>query len=260
MREKGLLKQPVEIWSTQSVTALLKNFYLFCLFVILAGCAHGSKKPAEVSVAVPRDDWWPDAARSADPATRNLAQVRERINAIAPIRYKLGISDQPEINAFATKQGGRTLVVFTKGFIQEFGNDPDVLATTLGHELAHHQLGHTDPNRQKDKKLTVELGSQLLGTIANIFVPFSGLLVGPAVQTASLGFDRSDERDADLQGLQWAYAAGYSPCGSYRFSNRMTALGKDTTLVFLSTHPGNSERADNAQAFATEKGLPSCTP
>jgi len=230
------------------------------LVLSLSACAAFKSKPTEVSVAIPDRDWWDKAASSADPATRNIAQARERMKRVAPMWFKLGISPQPEINAFATKQNGQTLVVFTQGFLKEFGNDPDVLATTLGHELAHHQLGHTDPSRKKNQQLAQELTAQVLGTIANVFVPFSGLLAGPAVQTVSLGFSRDDERGADRLGLEWAYKAGYSPCGSYRFANRMTDLGKETTLVFLSTHPGNNERAENAQAFMQEKGLPGCAP
>lgn len=234
-------------------------FLLLALATALSGCGVLSKKPTEVSVSVPNDDWWAQAQSSPDTTTRNLAEVRNRMGQAVPTRYALGLSQQDEINAFATKQNGRTMVVFTRGFLKTFGNDPDVLATTLGHELAHHQLGHTNPNRRKDRQLAEEVTSHALGTIANFIIPFSGLLVGPAVKTASLGFDRSDERDADTLGLQWAHQAGYSPCGGYRFANRMTALGKDTTLVFLSTHPGNSERMDNAQAFAASHGMPSCT-
>lgn len=233
-------------------------FFAFLLLALTA-CSAFKPKPTEVSIALPDRDWWDQAVSSGDPATRNLAQARARMRSVAPMWFKLGISPQQEINAFATKQNGQTLVVFTQGFLKEFGNDPDLLATTLGHELAHHQLGHTDPQRKKNQQLAQEITAQALGTIANFFVPFSGLLAGPAVQTVSLGFSRDDERDADRLGLEWAYKAGYSPCGSYRFANRMTDLGKESTLVFLSTHPGNNERAENAQAFMQEKGLPGCS-
>lgn len=98
----------------------------------------------------------------------------------------------------------------------------------------------------------------MLGTIASYFVPFSGLLVGPAVKTASLSFNRDDERDADTLGMTWALQAGYSPCGSYRLSKKLNDMGEGAALTFLSTHPGNSERMDSAEQFVTERGLKGC--
>lgn len=237
----------------------LKTVTLLCTIAVVAGCAGmGGKKPDQVQVLVPNSDWWASAESSTDVSTRNLAQVRHRMSDVVPVRYSLALSKQPEINAYATRENGLTLVVFTDGFMKAFGTDPDVLATTLGHELAHHQLGHTDPSRKKNRAFGQEVASHLLGPIASYFVPFSGLLVGPAVKTASLSFNRDDERDADTLGMTWALQAGYSPCGSYRLSKKLNDLGEEATLTFLSTHPGNSERMGNAEEFEKYRGLPGC--
>lgn len=241
-------------------TESLKALTLLCAITLTAGCASiGDKKPKQVQVLIPDREWWSSAESSPDGSTRNLAQARHRMSNVVPMRYTLALSKQSEINAYATRENGLTLVVFTDGFLKAFGNDPDVLATTLGHELAHHQLRHTDPSRQKDQAFAQEVASQVLGTIANYFVPFSGLLVGPAVKTASLSFNRDDERDADTLGMTWALQAGYSPCGSYRLSKRLNELGEGSALAFLSTHPGNSERMANAEQFAKYRGSQSCS-
>lgn len=226
---------------------------------IITGCtSFGSKKPDQIQVLVPKSEWWVAAESSQDPSARNLAQVRSRMSSVVPVRYTLALSRQPEINAYATRENGRMYVVFTDGFMKTFGNDPDVLATTLGHEIAHHRLGHTDPGRKSDREANQEIASHLLSTIANYFVPFSGFLVSPAVKTASLSFSRDDERDADALGMSWALQAGYSPCGSYRLSKGLNDMGEGAALTFLSTHPGNSERMDSAQQFAKSQGLRSC--
>jgi len=237
----------------------LKALILLCAIALMAGCAGTrGKKPDQVQVLIPNSEWWASAENSTDLSTHNLAQVRHRMNDAVPVRYTLALSKQPEINAYATRENGLALVVFTDGFMKAFGTDQDVLATTLGHELAHHKLGHTDPSRQKNRAFGQEVASQVLGTIASYFVPFSGLLVGPAVKTASLSFNRDDERDADTLGMTWALQAGYSPCGSYRLAKKLNDMGEGAALTFLSTHPGNSERMGNAEEFEKSRGLPDC--
>ena len=196
------------------------------LIALIAGCANISgKKSDQVQFLIPNSEWWASAENSSDVSTRNLAQVRHRMNDVVPVRYSLALSKQSEINAYATRENDLTLVVFTEGFLKAFGSDQDVLATTLGHELAHHKLGHTAPSRQKNRAFGQEVASQVLGTIASYFVPFSGLLVGPAIKTASLSFNRDDERDADTLGMTWALQAGYSPCGNYRLSKKLNDMG-----------------------------------
>ena len=228
------------------------------LLISLSACSLMNKKSEDVKVSIPNEAWWKQAANGKDQNLDNLAKVRQQMNQVSPIPYTLGMSQQTEINAFATEQTGQTLVVFTKGFLDQFGNDPDILATTLGHEIAHHRLGHTNAERQKNRAIAQEAASRILGVVSSIFVPFSGLIVGPTVSAAGLSFNRDDEREADLLGLQWAQQAGYSPCGSYRFAMRMTEMGKDNSLAFLTTHPGTSERSENTQSFMAEQKLAPC--
>lgn len=94
-------------------------------------------------------------------------------------------------------------MVFTQGFLKDFGNDPDVLATTLGHELAHHNLGHTDPGRQQNRANIQDIIGQVLSTITNYFVPFSSPIVGTVMKTANLSINRDDARGADILCMRW---------------------------------------------------------
>jgi predicted Zn-dependent protease len=59
--------------------------------------------------------------------------------------------------------------------------------------------------------------------------------------------------------MEWAYKAGYSPCGSYRFANKLNYMSEGASLTSLSTHPGNNERMENALAFVQLKNIPSCS-
>jgi predicted Zn-dependent protease len=169
---------------------------------------------------------------------------------VIPFAFTVGFVDSPDINAYAQIQNQQAYVIFTSAYLNQFGNDPDVLATVMGHELAHHQLGHTQENYGKNRDAAIEAASQALGMIASYFVPFSGLIVGNAAKGAGLTFNRNDERAADELGMQWAQQAGYSPCGSYRFAFKMNELGQGPAITFLSTHPGNTERMENANQYA----------
>lgn len=212
-----------------------------------------------MTVQVPNDAWWQSANTdpSASSSEKNLATVRQQMMKSVPFPFVVGLSDSTEINAYAQLQNNQRYIILTNGFIAQFGNDPDVLAAVLGHELAHHQLGHTQPDYAKNRDAAIDVTSQALGMIASYFIPFSGLVVGNAAKGMGLTWSRNDERSADEMGMNWAMQAGYSPCGSYRFAAQMNALGEGAAITFLSTHPGNNERMANADRFAqNKKGAP----
>ena len=231
---------------------------LAILFSALLVACSASKKP--MAIQVPNDAWWQTANtnQTASSVEKNLATVRQKMMKTVPFPFVVGLSDSSEINAFAELQSNQRYIIFTTGFINQFGNDPDVMATVLGHELAHHQLGHTQADYAKNRDLAVDATSQALGMIASYFIPFSGLIIGNAAKGVGLTFSRNDERFADEMGMQWAMQAGYSPCGSYRFAAKMNALGEGAAIPFLSTHPGNNERMENASRFTQTQGSISC--
>ena len=234
----------------------MRKAIVVLLSSLLIACS-ASKKP--MTVQVPNDAWWQSANTdpSASSSEKNLATVRQQMMKSVPFPFVVGLSDTAEINAYAQLQNNQRYIIFTNGFIAQFGNDPDVLAAVLGHELAHHQLGHTQPDYAKNRDAAIDVTSQALGMIASYFIPFSGLVVGNAAKGMGLTWSRNDERSADEMGMQWAMQAGYSPCGSYRFAAQMNALGEGAAITFLSTHPGNNERMANADRFAqNKKGAP----
>lgn len=244
---------------------------LALLSIFLFACSS-TKSDRENAIQVPNDVWWSMAAKQdseksissnalkgVNPsAQRNLAFIREKMTKVSPVSFTVGFSESEDINAFASLQNGQYFIVFTNGFMRQFGNDPDVLAAVFGHELGHHYLGHTQPDYAKNRDVAIGVASQTLGAISSYFIPFSGLLVGNAVKGVGLSYSRDDERDADKFGMRLALKAGYSPCGSYRFAEKMNDLGQGPALAFLSTHPGNEERLKNSQDLSQSEGNISC--
>lgn len=226
---------------------------------LLFACSSANKKP--LSVQIPNEVWWQNTSASpvANSSEKNLAAVRQKMQKVVPFTFTVGFADSSEINAYADLQGNQRYILFTSGFINQFGNDPDVLAAVMGHELAHHQLGHTQADYAKGRDAAIDVTSQALGMIASYFIPFSGLVVGNAAKSVGLSFSRDDERTADKQGMQWAEQAGYSACGSYRFAAKMNALGEGASIAFLSTHPGNDERMENASQYVQTNRAALCS-
>jgi predicted Zn-dependent protease len=225
---------------------------------LLVACSSSSKKPS--SVQVPNDAWWQIAAykSSTKESDKNLSLVRQNMMKTVPFPFVLALSDSEEINAYANLENDKRYVIFTSGFMSQFGSDPDVLANILGHELAHHQLGHTQLGYAKNRDLVIDASSQVFGLIASYFIPFGGLVVGNATKGAGLTFSRNDEREADLMGMEWAVLAGYSPCGAYRFAVKLDTMGEGTNISFLSTHPGNSERMNSANLYSQKNKATRC--
>jgi len=91
-----------------------------------------------------------------------------------------------------------------------------------------------------------------------------GQLASGASQLTLLKFDRGDETEADLVGMDIAARAGQDPRAAITLWQKMGALSKGGPLEFLSTHPANATRIDTIRSalpkvvppYARAKGLP----
>lgn len=159
-----------------------------------------------------------------DPGNQQLAQqVFKKLLSVAPQKSTdwppvLIIEDKNDINAFASlqKKNGKVqpVVVCYNGILQKVvDGDADRLAYILGHEIAHHVLGHPQI---------------------------------PQAETAFLQttFDRAQELEADREGMELATKAGYSFTGGLSAIRQMIALGLDYSSFegLSSDHPSWSDR------------------
>ena len=241
----------------------MKPKLLFCPLIVSIFCLFLSQNvlSSALTISIPNGQWW-DLVRQGNgnlatqlplgapaKALKNLAEVRENMLSQAKTRFTVGLIPSNEVNAFARKEAGYTLIIFTSGFLLRFGNDADVLATTLGHELAHHLLGHTNANLENDAKPVYMLAN----------LPNQNNLSSPQnrSQQKTLEEIQNNERAADLAGIEWAVKAGYSACGSYRLAEGLAEIEKNPlSSQYLSTHPTNSERMAIAQNFGAEHNRP----
>jgi Zn-dependent protease with chaperone function len=219
---------------------------IFCLFL------SQNAQSSSLTISIPNGQWWEEVRQGNShlatklglqapaQALKTLAQVRKNMLSNAKTTFTVGLIPSNEVNAYARVESGYTLIIFTSGFLLRFGNDPDVLATTLGHELAHHVLGHTNHHLGEPEKPVYMLTGNSVGTNSAL-----------SIERQKLVKDiQHNERQADLVGMEWAAKAGYSACGSYRLAEGLAEIQMNTTSnLYLSTHPSNLERMETAKQF-----------
>lgn len=181
---------------------------------------------------------------------RHLWEAKTRIEQQADYPVELAIVDSKAINVFAFRHEDRAMIGFTRAFVKQFGDNADIIGVTMGHEIAHHTLGHTRGSRG-DREAAMQIAASVLGTIANQFVPFSGNAVGLAVTSVGRSFSRNEERDADATGFTLAHRAGFDICeGATLWQQLHDGNADDLLQTLVSTHPGGEERLENLQALA----------
>ncbi|MCW5219964.1 M48 family metallopeptidase [Verminephrobacter aporrectodeae] len=153
-------------------------------------------------------------------------------------RWEVNLIANEQINAFCMP-GGK--IVFYSAILERLKLSDAEVAMVMGHEMAHALREHARERIAKTQgtHLALRLGSQWLGLgdLGRAAADLGGQLL-------TLQFSRSDEREADLVGLELAARGGYPPSAAVSLWKKMgQATGdKQSGLAFLSTHPSGPER------------------
>ena len=165
-------------------------------------------------------------------------------NSDARVPFTIKVLDSEEVNAFALP-GGYFYV--NSGLILAADNEAE-LAGVMAHEIAHVAARHATKNATKGQ----------LFNIASIPLIFIGGPAGYAArQVASLvipmgvlKFSRNAEREADLLGMEYMYAAGYDPGAFLEFFEKLDARVKERKSFLakaFATHPMTGDRIVDAR-------------
>ncbi|HKW24152.1 MAG TPA: M48 family metallopeptidase [Terriglobales bacterium] len=162
----------------------------------------------------------------------------------AKVPFTIKVIDDDEINAFALPGG---FFYVDSGLILAADSESE-LAGVMAHEIAHVAARHATRNATKAQ----------IFNLASIPLVFVGGPIGYAVREVAglavpmgfLKFSRDAEREADLLGLQYDYAAGYDPQAFVQFFEKLKAGEKQhqgRIAKAFSTHPMTGERIKRAQ-------------
>ena len=152
----------------------------------------------------------------------------------ASMDWEIIVFDGEALNAFAMP-GGK-IGVYTGIFT--VADTPDALAAVIGHEIAHLTEDHV---MQRARRGTWNTLATILGTNA---IRGFGDSVRQGVQIGlSLPFNRQQEIDADIVGLDYMARAGFDPRSSIKlWKNMVDDREGSNPPEFLSTHPADDRR------------------
>lgn len=221
------------------------------LAAALAGCMPTydvalpvpAPQPLEVSASRPSDLLPPRAA------AQNFVAAVDRVQPVAeaycrartrgvPCAFRVVIDDRPgqPPNAFQTlDRAGRPVLGFTPSLIANARNI-DEIAFVVGHEAAHHILGHIPLVQQSATETAL-----LAGVLAALGGADAAAVRSAQDVGATLGarrFSKEFELQADALGAEIAFRAGFDPVRGSAFFDRLPDPGDR----FLGSHPPNAER------------------
>lgn len=181
-----------------------------------------------------------------------LFDMKHKLERASQVEARLLISDDEDVNAFATEIKGEKLIVLNVGLIDAFEADRDAVAAAYAHELGHHAKQHIQKGESTSKTLGV-LGA-LVGAVIDYKLGAKGvgghLGRDGADFAASLldrKFSRDQEREADEVSVGWLLASGYNPEGGVRMHRKLLEESGNAQFSMMSTHPTSEERIANLE-------------
>jgi Zn-dependent protease with chaperone function len=188
--------------------------------------------------------------RICDSAAANqaLSAIVDRLMAAAlatPYRIQPAIVRDRMVNAFAAPGGH--VVVFS-GLLSRT-RSPEELAGVVAHELQH--VVHRHPTKSLIRVLSVN-------ALLKLIVGDMSKLIQVAADLDSLRYQRSDEDQADLDGMRMMRAARIDPAGMIAVFHTLEreSVKLPEVMRYLSTHPLTRERIARLEAAARGPGAP----
>jgi hypothetical protein len=172
-------------------------------------------------------------------AARLLA-VQENRARMPPLPWELHTVGADNANAWCFP-GGQVLVL--AGLLRQgMVRDEDELAAVLGHELAHAAARHGTERMTFDhlRRMIAPLGAFFGPRLVALATPADPERTLRALAADTQQYDREQEREADLVGLELMARAGYDPSRAAGIWQRLAEAGLSDHG--LRTHPAHEDR------------------
>lgn len=228
----------------------LRSATLLLVVVIAAGLTAGCRPASLVST---QDEI--EVGRSAaaqiereytvvtDPAVNRLVDgIGQNLAAQAAqregITYKFGVLQDQSVNAFALPGGW---IYLYSGLIDAVGNDQNVLAAVIAHEIGHVAARHHAEMMGRSAIYGIAVGVLTSGNVQQWANVFANLTL--------LRWSRKHELESDRLAVEYTYRSGrYQPEGVVRLLQLLQEKGGESRfLPFLQTHPLTGDRVERAQ-------------
>lgn len=185
---------------------------------------------------------YPQRQRLQEIASRLIPYTHRFSERADDWRWEVNLIGSPQLNAFVMP-GGK--IVFYTSIIDKLKLTDDEIAMIMGHEMAHALLEHGRGRAAQQKvaqgaTIAASVFSQIMG-----YGDLGGMLASQTSKLTLLKFNRGDESQADLVGMDLAARAGYDPRAGITLWQKMSTASQGAPPQFLSTHPSHESRIDN---------------
>lgn len=192
-------------------------------------------------------------------ANQRLLTVGRKIASVANVpdaQWEFVVFESKELNAFCLP-GGK--VGFYKGLLDFVDND-DQVAAVLGHEVGHVVLRHAA--KRAGQETFTNLAIQGAGAVVGSQVKMSNESLNMVMAAAGAGaqvgillpFSRSNESEADRQGVDYMKLTGYDTRQAVKLWEKMGAASTSRPQEWMSTHPDPARRAKELKDYIIAKG------
>jgi len=164
--------------------------------------------------------------------------------------WKFYVVDSKEVNAFAVPGG---YIYVNRGLIERTQR-MDQLAGVLGHEIGHVVRRHSIKQMQQQQGANVGVTlACVLTRICDSQAGQAAIQVGGTALFAK--FSRSDEMEADVEGINNVVRAGISPNGipeMFQILLNERTTNPSAVEGWFSTHPIEEDRIQNTRALIAQ--------
>lgn len=161
------------------------------------------------------------------------ARLRDVIKDIVEIDAEILLVESNEANAFVAMRYDKAVICITVPMVMLIGNDIDLYAALLSHEISHLSWGHLQDSLKRRNFLTF-IGLALSATPAAVIAPFG-------LAAISAAYSRDQEREADALGIELLVRAKFDPKAAISLQEVLRKYSGDVAS-FLATHPSSDER------------------
>lgn len=185
---------------------------------------------------------------------KNLHDAREKLGKTSGKTFQYAIVDSDYHSHLLITQDDQEYIGFSLHFLDKFGDDQDVIAAAVAHDLAHIADGDTGDAQDK-REISFFVARQVIGTaLSFVGSPIAGYGGSLAISGVEHEVAVAEENKTNPIGLQWLMDAGYTPCGYLTIKqNADKNATLDNPAEYVSTHPGIDDRAELAKQKLTEK-------
>lgn len=120
--------------------------------------------------------------------------------------------------------------------ILEVADTPEALAAVIGHETAHLTQDHVMERERAYRRRDMLVG------VGNAATGLGGMIQGATDLALMLPYQREQESEADLVGMQYMAKAGYDPRAALYLWKRMDEKRGGRAPEYISTHPAPGTR------------------